>query len=344
MKQPQTATSDNVRAEAATWFAKQQGGRLTASEASAFEKWQNADPRNRLAYEQCAHLWLMTSSLRAAPKIAEERAIAQRLVARRSGFESRWRAIAAVAAVVVVGFTFYAIGMRPHYTEYATAVGEQELVHLDDGSNVTLNTQSRLQVRYSEGERLVVLQQGEAFFSVAKNAARPFVVEARGSRVQALGTAFNVALSAADIEVAVTEGTVAVSTGEASAKEGTQSAVLAKLSAGEGVRYAPGQHDGDKFKVNLEQVTAWQSRKIYFDNERLTDAIADYNRYTKQRVVLVDRQLADQRISGVFNMGDMDSFTFALQQTFNARIVINANRVLVLRPDSTPDLPQSPAQ
>ncbi|MFV8782355.1 FecR family protein [Microbulbifer sp. SA54] len=315
---------ESIRAAAADWFARQQGGAMTAAEVDALECWLQSDHRHRQAFAQCQQLCLMSDMLRDDPELNLGLPEVRKAVRRRL----RWRWLSAAAAVALVGVS--ALVLQQHYAieYYQTGIGEQRVVHLQDGSTLMLNTDSRVGVRYRRNERGLHLERGEAFFMVAKNPARPFVVNVRGSEVRALGTAFNVALREGNVQVAVTQGVVEVKAEGSSGR----SQPLATMLPGQGVRYRLAEPDDNSgvIPINLEKVTAWQTSRIYFDNERLEDAIAEYNRYTTRKVVLVGSGLADERISGVFNIGDADALAFALQQGFGARINKNDQRILVL--------------
>ncbi|TLM76711.1 FecR family protein [Microbulbifer harenosus] len=319
-----------IREQAADWLARQQSGTMSAAESDALEHWLQVDGRHRQAFAQCQQLGLMTAFLKDDPELNAGLPEIRKAVRRRSRFYSQWRWVSGIAAVVLVAVA--ALLVRDYYAidYYQTGIGDQRVVHLEDGSTLMLNTDSRVGVRYRRAQRALFLERGEAFFMVAKNPSRPFVVNVQGSEVRALGTAFNVALQAGNVRVAVTQGVVEVRAQDA----GGEPRQLAKMLPGQGVRYTaarPGDNSG-VMPVNLEQVTAWQTRRIYFDNERLEDAIAEYNRYTTRKMVLVGDALADQRISGVFNIGDADGLAFALEQGFGARINKNNQRVLVLEP------------
>ncbi|MFC6632803.1 FecR family protein [Microbulbifer taiwanensis] len=315
---------ESIRAAAADWFARQRSGAMSARECEALEHWLQEDARHQLAFAQCRQLWLMTDMLADDPELSGELE-ALRKQARRT---PRWRALVQIAAVFLVAVAAMLVQRHFSVDYYQTGIGGQQLVHLDDGSTLMLNTGSRVGVRYTGAQRSIYLERGEAFFMVAKNPQRPFVVHAAGSEVRALGTAFNVALRSGDIRVAVTQGLVEVNAEDTAGKRRS----LAKLHPGQGLRYVAGDPpaEAEVSAVNLEKVTAWQASKIYFDNERLENAIAEYNRYTTRKMVLVGDTLAGERISGVFNIGDADALAFALEESFGARIDKGDRRILIL--------------
>ncbi|WP_193161481.1 FecR family protein [Microbulbifer hainanensis] len=315
-----------IRMAAADWLARCDSGAMSAAEQRELDHWLEADARHRLAFAQCRQLGLMTNLLRDDPELNADLPPVRKVVRRGS----YWRWFGAAAAMLMIALA--TVLVRQHYAidYYQTNIGAQRVVHLDDGSTLMLNTDSRVGVRYSRDQRDLYLERGEAFFMVAKNRQRPFVVHVRGSEVRAVGTAFNVALRAGDVRVAVTQGIVEVKAEDAAGDHRQ----LARMLPGQGIDFAaanPQQNSGIA-PVNLERVTAWQTSRIYFDNDRLEDAIAEYNRYTTRKVVLVGDALADERISGVFNIGDPEALVFALKQGFDARVTENDQRILVLGP------------
>lgn len=318
---------ESIRAEAADWFARQNSGELSSGEREAMDRWLQADTRHRLALAQCEQLSLMSEMLKGDAELSADLKPPRHSFLPRWPFSS-WKVLMPVAAVLLMALA--TLLLQRHYSVdyYNTRIGEQRVVHLEDGSTLMLNTSSRVGVRYTGSKRSIFLERGEAFFMVAKSPRRPFVVNVRGSEVRALGTAFNVALRGGDVRVAVTQGVVEVKAEDA----GGQLRQLVKMLPGQGVRYSTTSPDDNSgvMPVNLEKVTAWQTNRVYFDNDRLEDAVAEYNRYTTRKIVLVGDELAGERISGVFDIGDVDALAFALEESFGARINRNEQRVLVL--------------
>jgi transmembrane sensor len=315
MSSAQRHTTPNT---AAGWFARVQAGALTEAERRDFEHWHNQSQDNALAYAQCEVAWELGAALEPEQSPAA-------IKPRQRGVN--WRAWGALAAsVMLCAAVLLNIGTESPQL-YQTKIGEQRVVHLADGSSVMLNTNSALKVAYTRSQRDLILERGEAFFTVAKNPERPFVVDLGDTEVRALGTAFNIEKQHGNVEVAVTQGVVEVS----AQQHFWQRAQRARLHPGQGVHLLAAEPDAlTPINVDLERVTAWQASKLYFDDERLADALMEYNRYTKRQFVLVDDGLADQKISGVFNVGDDEALTFALKTSLGARILATDNRVLVL--------------
>ncbi|WP_250458801.1 FecR family protein [Microbulbifer litoralis] len=325
MKRVDDMTDESIEKAAADWVAREDGGALSAAGQRALDRWLRQDERHRLAYANCRQLSLMTGFLADDGDLRAETAAVRRRFRRRA---FGWKALLQVAAVMLLALAATWLQQYFAVDYYQTQIGEQRVVHLEDGSTLMLNTDSRVGVRYTRGLRALFLERGEAFFMVAKNPQRPFVVNVQGSEVRALGTAFNVARRAGDVRVAVTQGVVEVRAGDAAGNRRS----LARMLPGQGFSYSPEQPQDNSgvAPVNLEKVTAWQASRIYFDNDRLDDAVVEYNRYTTRKIVLVGDELAGERISGVFNIGDADALAFALEESFGARINKSEQRILVL--------------
>jgi transmembrane sensor len=234
----------------------------------------------------------------------------------------QWRlglfSAAAILAVVAVG-TFW---WHSHPLTYTTHVGEQRSVALGDGSTVVLNTNTIVQVKYSDARREIRLQRGEALFQVAQDAARPFIVRTAAGSARAVGTRFNViADEAGDVTVSVLEGRVEVIADAPSVDSAGRHSTL--LNAGESAacardgsltRPAPGE-------VTLDRIAAWREGKLRFDGWPLDRAVREYNRYADKPVVLDASADADVLVSGMFRIGDSKTFVDALVELIDGHVV-----------------------
>ena len=284
---------------------------------------------------------------------AEARRRKARWPARLAG---AWRPLAAAAAIaVMIGgvalrsgvFDLFDGGVERH----VTALGEQRSVTLADGSVVRLNTLTRIGVAFSDGQRRIDLVEGQASFDVAHDAARPFVVAAGDGLVTALGTEFDVLKAGPAVVVTLVSGSVTVEQVAAEARASTAGPAVpspdevseprqtvvaaARLDPGEQVSIVPDGALTPVAAVDLDQVTAWQRGKIKLVDTPLAEAIAEVNRYSTTRLDLADDTLAQERIGGVFDVGDTDTFVRALEVRFGLRAVrASTRRVVLMRPAS----------
>jgi transmembrane sensor len=207
-----------------------------------------------------------------------------------------------------------------------TDIGEQKPISLDDGSVIHLNTDSLVTILYSNSERRIVLTKGEAHFDVAHDEQRPFVVEAGGNTVTAVGTAFNVELKGSlSFELLVTEGKVLVKDKMKTINQEVKG-VLAHPLAGEGILMASGekavfnQTASEKTSLTLSEVQqdlAWQQGMLVFQGESLVDALSEVSRYTPIKFQIADENVRQKRVAGYFKAGDIDGLLFALKNSFN---------------------------
>ena len=221
---------------------------------------------------------------------------------------------------------------------YATAVGEKTAVTLPDGSVVTLNTDSVLRTRADRDRRLVYLDKGQAFFRVAKNARRPFIVHAAGRTVTAVGTAFDVRVDARRFEVTLVEGKVRVEAPAAppargpAASSGEPTPVRAtEMLAGDQFVAADPRH-WSVSQTDTGRETAWLSGRLKFQGEPLGEVAEEFNRYSERKIVVADPALARRPISGTFQATDEEAFVQALQVAGLAQVSARSDAEITIAP------------
>ncbi|MEG1029854.1 MAG: FecR domain-containing protein, partial [Brevundimonas sp.] len=175
--------------EAAEWHGRLGARNVDARTIEDFFNWRQS-PENAEAYRRVETVWTGTGGLANDPQVAEalEAAFSRRAQRRRPPRLLLGLAAVGAAAALAGGFSFW----LQSRTVFSTGVGEERLVQLADGSSVRLDTASRVRVRFDGDRRFIELQEGQAFFTVAHDASRPFVVAAGDARVTALGTVFDV--------------------------------------------------------------------------------------------------------------------------------------------------------
>ena len=231
---------------------------------------------------------------------------------RRSRTPLHWWSLAAVfvAALGVLMTLNVLPGFSNGWKEYATAVGEQRVLELEDGSTVRLNTNSRLAVRLSEHTRDIRLIDGEAIFKVYHDTSRPFRVYTTGAFIQAVGTEFNVYRRAEKTTVAVLEGRVQISKGSGTVFETTPPAPKAEafLAAGEQAEIDKRGRVAGQHRTDLARVSAWSQHRLVFKQESLAEIVTQFNRYNSSpRFKVVGASISERRYSGVFNVDDPQS-------------------------------------
>jgi transmembrane sensor len=315
--------------DAAAWVARLGSDQRTRADDEAFEAWLSADPAHAGDYAAHAELW---SGLSALTGDTEARAVlmggkaAPRPMVNRRIAMGGFGAAAAAASLAV----FAAPQIDRLRGVYRTRKGQQRQVILADGSRLMLDTDTRIDVRFSDADRRLVLEKGRAHFKVAKDAARPFRVFVGDDEVRALGTAFDVRKDGAGAKVTLEEGTVAVYRAAGPRVDGVR-APAAVLKPGEQARLtktAPIKVAA----VDVSREQAWRFGRMVLDNAPLGEAVEDLNRYGGRQVVLADPALAQMKVSGVFHTRDPDAFVEAMTAAFPIRLEEETSRALVLAP------------
>jgi transmembrane sensor len=348
-KSPKTTAKD----EAAAWFARRRSGSWSGADAADFTEWLKANAAHGAAWASYEHLWGSLESARDDPKILAIREEARRNAAALQNIWRVWRIGAIVAASFLLGsLIWWAVNdhrimsiQSPSLTHTAsgsdtaalirdasTDIGERSLLVLADGSKVTLNTASAVHADFSGRERRVTLIRGEAFFDVAKDPMRPFVVAAGSRQVIAVGTVFDVRLQERRLRVTLVEGKVRVvgtSAPAASLAARAQPVSAVTLEAGSALI---AQEDGSNRVERLDtaRATSWRNGKLIFDGETLAEVVAEMNRYSRETLKIADPALESRKVSGVFEPTAGPAFAKALEAYGIARATQQTATTIIL--------------
>jgi len=203
---------------------------------------------------------------------------------------------------------------------YVTALGASRAIALPDGSRITLDTDSRIQVQMNSRVRTVKLERGQAFFEVAHDAQRPFTVDSGRLNVIAVGTAFSVRRDGPGIRVVVADGTVRLERpGERN--DMLSAGGIARIQGAEPTRIHQGQ------AAELERNLSWRSGVLTFRRTPLSEAVAEFNRYGTRRIVIRDPRIATLELGGVFRASDVEVFARLLETTFPIDASLHPDRI-----------------
>ena len=346
-----TASLRAIAEQAAEWYLRmEEEGDVTLAERQQFVAWLKASPahieefmRVRAVHAQLAGInaeslsdvgELLRTDESNVVALTSEPVGGELQVAKKTRTPMVWALAASIVAVLfVIGFTTLRLVSPPADLDnrYMTALGEQRSVLLSDGSVVELNTQSQLNVYYTDATRLVELVAGEAIFDVAEDPTRPFRVDAGTAIVEAVGTQFNVYRQNAQTVVTVVEGRVAISQPQPSLKaSGAQGPdAIAELPI---VELAPGNQVAVSAvgaisapaAVDTRKATAWTERRLVFDGDTLATVARELNRYNRQQLTISDPALAQRTISGVFNANDPYTLFAFLEAVGDMRVGTNS--------------------
>ena len=291
--------------EAADWLARLRARSVSAETLEAFRLWRSA-PRNAAAYQRMEAIWKKTGALGADPEIA---AITREILARPRPRARRAAVVTGLAVIGAVLAVAVAVSLWPGRSVYTTAIGEQKDVRLADGSHIHLDTATRLRIDYSNQQRLVVLEAGQALFDVAHDPRRPFRVQAGQTEVTALGTRFDVRRAASGVEVVLVQGSVAVTDETGPTRRAW------RLTPGQQLRTLKPQARPEP--VDAVMATSWTEGRLIFKNTPLSEAVAEINRYLPRGVVLEPGAPASVAVNGSFKAGDREAFVAAAVDLFD---------------------------
>jgi transmembrane sensor len=312
--------------EAIAWVARRFARGLSAAESAQFDAWHAADVRHKGAYARAMAIHNAINLATAPQALSPELSAAR---ARRSGARRDWLRYGAMAACLVASVgTLGTLGLPVLRQDgvLATAKGELRKVPLQDKSIATINSGSRIEVAFTERQRTVKLRKGEAWFEVAKDKTKPFVVEAGDARIRAVGTAFSVRRFGNGTEVLVTEGTVEVWSqglrGQRRQLTEGESAFLAQDTSAISVSRQP---------VDVTRKLAWREGKLILKNQTLDDAVADFNRYSPKTIVIVDAALREKRLFGQYKLDAPELFAQDVSTVLDVPIEITADTIFIGR-------------
>jgi transmembrane sensor len=339
----------SILEQASHWWELLHSDSASSSDHREFGEWVARSPERVEAYLQTARLVkaikspkLIWPNTEAAALIREAKASPETVLpfstahvtasvgrgeARHSTTRFAWAAVAVL--LMAVGLVLF---MLEPTQEFRTALGEQRSVLLADGSRVTLNTASTIEVDLLKGRRDVRLVHGEALFEVAHDPARPFVVRAGNALLSDVGTQFNVDMRSNGTTVTVVEGRVAVDSGSprentgaraAHGRPGTLEALI--LGANDRVVITPAGLGAPQHGVNVAPTVAWTQRQLMFEHRPLSDVAEEFNRYNRDRIDIDSAELKRQEVTGVFEANDPASFVAFLSSIPGVEIREGAN-------------------
>jgi len=343
--------------QAARYVTRLYSGELSAQEEREIANWRQASDQHEQAFQETLELWELSSHL-------YQPAEAKRTLKRRL---SSW-SISAAAGVVVAFGLMYLLGSTgtieqqsdfladtsKQYEQSAisggvaeapqlnerrylqTGLGEVDTIGLSDGSTVTLNTSTLIQVAFNEGQRNVTLLNGEAYFEVESDQQRPFVIDTGSKKIRVVGTKFNVRRADNEVRVAVVEGKVAVSVSSSAASPTENNTSEAEgdymLEAG-----AVGSFTETASVVSpqsyeqVSQLNSWRKGVFRFEDERLDVVVKEFNRYRSKKLRIADPLASDLRISGVFHFGNGGGLVNALEATLPITVEEYGDELIIRR-------------
>jgi transmembrane sensor len=317
-----------IRAEAAVWVTELHSPTRDAQVEISVRRWIAEDPRHAAAFELATEAWQRSGNLPARlphrPYPLSENADLTLRPARKRAVYVGIATLCAALAFVTYLLTDDTLSTGPN---------EQKTVALSDGTQVTLNANSRLSVHFDDHQRRLTLSRGEVLFNVAKHLPRPFVVIIGDRKIIAMGTAFEVRRDESPgpaFTVTLVEGRVAIEPLSApnvippAAPATTPRLTL--LNPGDRLRFAPNTSDAlDHPKIDT--ITAWQRGQLIFDDVSLGEAAREFNRYGTLKIKLAGAATANLRVGGVFRIGDPLTFAQLMADTYKLHLTTHGNEI-----------------
>lgn len=307
-----TSPADRARDTAARFVARMDADDWSAADEEALQAWLGEDPMRQGLLLRMQAQWIALSPEAPEPALAAdaEAEEAQAAPATRWARRGILTGIAASAALAFAGLRW---NQSP--AAYTTKLGEIRRLPLSDGSVMTINSGSELTVTMAKQAREVELTQGEAWFEVAKDARRPFVVAAGNVRVRAVGTAFSVRRRETGVEVLVTEGVVETwADGDKSLRMRLEAGERVMLSAHAVIDY---ETDASS---SVDRALAWRSGMIDLNGRTLYDAADEFNRYNQRQIIIADPRIAREEFDGLFRINDPEGFAQAVKASLGVSL------------------------
>lgn len=325
-----TDSTQQIEEEASVWLARRDSDSWSPDHEAAFQQWIDQSALHRVAFLRLENAWeeaLRLQALRAGARSEQvprpgtwdlSPEFAAEVAAGEIHEPRRWRLAQVACAIVAVAVAGAWWAWWPAGQSYETAIGGIESVPMADGSKVILNTDTEIRIRMTEQERRIDLKRGEAFFEVAKDPSRPFVVRAGHRRVVAVGTKFLVRWddtnNAGDIRVVVNEGAVRVTSDK---DGGVENISASPLTANTVARLTPsGVLMQTTSPAQVAEQLSWMKGVLVFRDITLKEAAAEFNRYNTRKIVIADESVAALRIGGNFRANNIDGFARLIQQGY----------------------------
>ena len=358
-KNGSSETSSVVESEALAWIAQLNGDDVSEKDLAAFREWVNRSPAHQREIKELSELWsglnvltVMDEPIRQADRVSRQ---LRKTKARQHLRQKVLLPVLASAMVIAVVFAspFMTSGEKEGSKYEAsvsvplvfkTAKGEHQTHSLEDGSIITINTNSHIEVDFTQGQRNVRLLKGEALFSVAHDEKRPFLVFANDGIVRAVGTEFSVHITDNAFDVLVSEGSVELSTLKPTKPisnvintpvKTTKVASLGIIKAGHAA-----QVKDSKASITIvsndviDSELSWRVGRLDFAGEGLEEAVAEYTRYTDLNIIISDPELRTLKLGGTFPTGELDLFFKTLELQFGIKVTqSDDNHVYLTRPE-----------
>lgn len=342
--------------EACEWLARMDGHELSEEEKAELNNWFKKSDKHRRELERLAKIWdnIEDADINDALLVKEEKVQENYpFHHKRSRFPILKTIAASIFILISAGFLLHLNNLSQFKStngKYVTNVGELQTVMLSDGSEIKLNTDTLIEVNYSDGNRNIHLYRGEAHFKVAHDPDKPFTVKARKGDVRALGTVFSVRLRNDHVNVIVEEGKVRIRANETfnqnnnelltipeDTLKSEQKNIVVVANAGRNVVFGEQEIESivQEEKEEIERKFSWRNGMLAFDDEPLSDVINEVSRYTSNQIIIADPEIRSLRVGGYYPISKIQTVLDALELNLGLKIKQVDDRTFYITNDGT---------
>lgn len=311
----------DVRACAAEWLAQKVSSDWTDQQQSELEAWLEASPTHRVAFLRVEGAWSHTYRLAVL-----RQALPERPQPAHGASRSLLRAavVAGIIAVISAGAAIYLL--NPQEKAFETPLGGRERVTLRDGSAIELNTDTKLRVRISATQRQLWLDKGEAYFKVVHDANHPFILIVGSSRITDLGTRFAVRRDTGGLTITLLEGRVRFD-----ATNMPQRAPIDLVAGDELITSGKSISLNCKTTAEMSKSLGWERGLLIFENARLAEVAAEFNRYNVKKLRIADAKTARRTIGASFPTNDVELFADMARDVLGLHVESHGNEIVISR-------------
>ncbi len=332
---------EGLEGEACAWVARIDGGDMSDDDHQALKEWIGRSPQHKRTFEKAAAAFMELRSPFTVQATAQKPAAELKPAYGWLRPLGAWTAVAATLALIVIAVQFRSGASITAPATYYAETGQQKTVTLADGSEIILNTNTRIDVKFSPDERAVDLVYGEALFSVAKDPQRPFQVYTDKGVVRAVGTVFSVRVRRTDIEVIVEEGIVELTpsaarrTPDGGNNEDSIVAPVTKLTPGSRAKFDETKQTVVAIDADaLDKTLSWREGVLVFDVDPLSYVVEEVSRYTDIQIVISDPEILNIPVGGNFRVGETQALLDALEEGFGIEVRRVSDDLVYLSPKS----------
>lgn len=324
---PNSYRDQPAEQQAAKWQAQLSSDLVTDQHKKEFALWLAERHENAIAWQKINAFWVNLDQVKAADLGIDLgiKDYAQVIPLSKWQVKSRITRYCipalGLAASLVLALTFMFNSLDFYFADYTTAPGQQRQITLSDGSEILMNTDTAISVNFTQQQRQIQLVAGEAYFKVASDTRRPFVVATDMGQTQALGTAFDVKLQDNETAVTVFEHAVKITTHNGK--------VLDHLAAGQQAEFTDNTLSASS-KTDLQRAMAWRKQRMVFQNRSLAEVAAELDRYRPGRIVIMGASIKNLRMTGVFGTENTDIALRTIELSLPVKVSKFTDKLVVL--------------